>query len=90
VSVSPLTFGKNYPKPLLYTVLAVVFVANIFNLGADVGAMGAAAQLVLPGRISIFIAIFGAVSLAGALLIPYSTYAKYLKWLTLSLFAYVS
>ncbi len=80
---------KNYPKPLLYSVLFVVSVANIFNLGADIGAMGAAAQLVLPGRISLFIVIFGIGSLVGVLLVPYSTYAKYLKWLTVSLFAYV-
>ena len=80
---------KNYPKPLLYFVLFVVSVANVFNLGADIGAMGAATQLVLPGNISLFIVIFGVGSLAGVLLVPYSTYAKYLKWLTISLFAYV-
>ncbi len=80
---------KNYPKPLLYGVLFAVSVANIFNLGADIGAMGAAMQLVLPGRVSFFIVFFGIASLAGILLIPYSTYAKYLKWLTFSLFAYV-
>jgi Mn2+/Fe2+ NRAMP family transporter len=80
---------KNYPKPLLYCVLFVVSVANVFNLGADIGAMGAATQLVLPGKISFFIVMFGVGSLAGILLVPYSTYAKYLKWLTISLFAYV-
>src|SRR3989440_6342182 len=37
---------KNYPKPLLYSVLFVVSVANVFNLGADIGAMGAATQLI--------------------------------------------
>ena len=41
---------KNYPKPLLYAVLFVVSVADVFNLGADTGAMGAATQLVLPVR----------------------------------------
>jgi NRAMP (natural resistance-associated macrophage protein)-like metal ion transporter len=80
---------KNYPKPLLYSVLFVVSAANVFNLGADIGAMGAAMQLVLPGSISLFIVILGAGSLAAILLVPYSTYAKYLKWLTVSLFAYV-
>jgi Mn2+/Fe2+ NRAMP family transporter len=80
---------KNYPRPLLYSVLFVVSVANTFNLGADIGAMGAATQLVLPGKVSFFVLIFGVGSLAGVLLIPYSTYAKYLKWLTISLFAYV-
>lgn len=80
---------KSYPRPLLYGVLFVVSVANVFNLGADIGAMGSAAQLVLPGKSALYIVIFGIGSLAGVLLVPYSTYAKYLKWLTLSLFAYV-
>jgi Mn2+/Fe2+ NRAMP family transporter len=51
--------------------------------------MGSAAQLILPGKVGLFIVIFGVGSLAGVLLVPYSTYAKYLKWLTISLFAYV-
>ena len=80
---------KNYPRPLLYSVLFVVSVANIFNLGADIGAMGAAMQLVLPKTARVFTVIFGVGSLAGVMVVPYSTYAKYLKWLTLSLFAYV-
>jgi len=68
-------------------VLFVVSVANVFNLGADIGAMGSATQLVLRGNAGLFIAIFGIGSLAAVLLVPYSTYAKYLKWLTISLFA---
>ena len=55
---------KNYPKPLLYAVLFVVSVANVFNLGADIGAMGAATQLVLPGNAGLFSAIFGIGSVA--------------------------
>jgi hypothetical protein len=42
---------KNYPKPLLYAVLFVVSVANVFNLGADIGAIGAARQLVFAGSV---------------------------------------
>src|SRR5580765_7193569 len=60
---------KNYPKPLLYSVLLVVSVANVFNLGADIGAMAAATQLLLPGKVGLFVVIFGAVSLAGVLFI---------------------
>ena len=80
---------KNYPKPLLYSVLFAVSIANIFNLGADIGAMGAATQLVLPGNMTLFIGTFGAICLAGILLVPYSSYARYLKWLTLSLITYM-
>jgi NRAMP (natural resistance-associated macrophage protein)-like metal ion transporter len=81
---------KTYPKPVLYGVLIVVSIANVFNLGADIGAMAAATHLVLPGKVGVFTVFFGVASLAGVLLVPYSTYAKYLKWLTLSLFAYVA
>jgi NRAMP (natural resistance-associated macrophage protein)-like metal ion transporter len=80
---------KNYPKPLLYFVLTTVGIANVFNLGADIGAMGDAMHLLLPTKASILVLVFGAVSLVAILFVPYSQYAKYLKWLTLSLFAYV-
>lgn len=52
--------------------------------------MGAATDLALPGKVGVFTVFFGVASLAGVLLVPYSTYAKYLKWLTVSLFAYVA
>jgi Mn2+/Fe2+ NRAMP family transporter len=64
--------------------------ANVFNLGADIGAMGAAAQLLVPGGTWIYILLFGLVSLLLQMFVPYSRYVKYLKWLTLSLFAYVA
>jgi len=80
---------KSYPKPLLYAVLVAVAVANIFNLGADLGAMGDATHLLVPGKVSVFVVGFGVASLISILFVPYSTYVKYLKWLTLSLFAYV-
>jgi NRAMP (natural resistance-associated macrophage protein)-like metal ion transporter len=79
-----------YPRPLLRAVVALVLVANVFNLGADIGAMGAAAQLLLPTRTWIYILLFGVVSLGLQVLVPYSSYVRYLKWLTFSLFAYVA
>jgi NRAMP (natural resistance-associated macrophage protein)-like metal ion transporter len=78
-----------YPKPLLYAMVVLVAVCNVFNLGADIGAMGAAAELLVPGPREIYIVIFGILSLALLLFVPYSSYVKYLKWLTISLFAYV-
>jgi Mn2+/Fe2+ NRAMP family transporter len=70
--------------------VALVLVANIVNLGADISAMGAAAQLLLPAGNWIYVLFFGVASLALQILVPYSRYVKYLKWLTLSLFAYVA
>ena len=80
---------RYYPKWILYSVLTLMSLANIFNLGADLGAMAAAASLLLPGDSRIYIVVFGVASVLAELFIPYSEYAKYLKWLTLSLFAYV-
>ncbi len=81
---------RYYSRPLLYAVIALVLVANVFNLGADIGAMGSAAQLLLPGKTWIYVIGLGLGSLLLQVFIPYRTYVKYLKWLTLSLFAYVA
>lgn len=81
---------KSCPRWLLYFVVGLVLIANIFNLGADIGAMGAGAHLILPGRAGYYIVLFGLLSLLLQLFVPYSKYVNYLKWLTLSLFAYVA
>jgi NRAMP (natural resistance-associated macrophage protein)-like metal ion transporter len=80
---------KNYPRPVLFFVLILMSAANIFNLGADIGAMGSSVALLIPGTARLFTVVFGLVSLLAVLFIRYTAYAKYLKWLTVSLFAYV-
>ena len=81
---------KYYPKWLLYGVLICMLAGNIVNLGADVGAMGTSATLLLPGRDWMYVVVFGIGSLILQVYVPYTRYVKYLKWLTLSLFAYVA
>ena len=81
---------KNYPKPVLYGLVSLFCVANIFNLGADVTAMGAAAQLVFGGSLNVYVLVFGLLSLYLVVYVPYKKYVHYLKWLTLALFAYVA
>jgi NRAMP (natural resistance-associated macrophage protein)-like metal ion transporter len=80
---------KNYPRPLLYFVLAAMSAANVFNLGADIGAMGASLALIIPASALSLTVILGFLSLLAVLFVPYSTYARYLKFLTLSLFSYI-
>jgi NRAMP (natural resistance-associated macrophage protein)-like metal ion transporter len=80
---------RHYPRPLLYGIVFLLLVANIFNIGADIGAMGAAATLLLPGPAILYVFLGGGISLLLQVLIPYSSYVKYLKWLTLALFSYV-
>ncbi|MBV9624640.1 MAG: divalent metal cation transporter [Acidobacteria bacterium] len=81
---------KNYPRPVLFFVLLLMSAANVFNLGADISAMGSSVALLIPGATKLFTLAFGLISLVAVLFIPYTTYAKYLKWLTVSLFAYIA
>ena len=81
---------RHYPRPMLHVAVLLVVVANVFNLGADIGAMGAAAQLLFPAAPWMYILFFGLVSLLLQVFVPYSRYVSYLKWLTLTLFAYVA
>src|ERR1700722_16856814 len=80
---------KNYPPPLLYFLPIAMSAANVFNLGADIGAMGASLSLIVPANVNVLTVTFGIISLVAVLFIPYSAYARYLKWLTLSLFSYI-
>jgi Mn2+/Fe2+ NRAMP family transporter len=81
---------RHYPKPVLYGLVSLLCLANVFNLGADVTAMGAAAQLVFGGSVNAYALIFGLLSLLLQVYVPYKKYVCYLRWLTLVLFAYVA
>ena len=78
------------PPFLLYAVVALVALANVFNIAADVSAMGEAARLVLGGPAFVYAFALGAACLAAQIFIPYRPYARYMKVLTLVLFAYVA
>ena len=80
---------KHYPAVFVYALVALLVVANVINLGADMGAMGAALNLVLGGPTLVYVAMFGVVSALLEVFVRYSRYVSVLKWLTLSLFAYV-
>jgi NRAMP (natural resistance-associated macrophage protein)-like metal ion transporter len=81
---------RHYPPWLLYGVVVLLLVANIINLAADLGAMGAALELLLGGSHHIYTVLFGIVCLLLQVFVRYERYATVLKWLTLSLFAYVA
>jgi NRAMP (natural resistance-associated macrophage protein)-like metal ion transporter len=81
--------GKHFSKKILYLLVALLVIANTINIGADIGAMVASFQLLVPINFA-----FGAVALTVAMLLlevlfSYHRYAKILKWLTVSLLAYI-
>jgi Mn2+/Fe2+ NRAMP family transporter len=69
--------------------VVLLMIANTVNIGADLAAMGAAAQLIVGGNARLFTVVFAAGSLLAIVFIPYHRYVGVLKWLTLSLLAYV-
>lgn len=79
---------ENYSKKLLYFTVFLVVFANTINIGADIGAMAEAANLVFPIGFPLFAIIFTAIILILEIFVSYKNYAKILKWLALSLLAY--
>jgi NRAMP (natural resistance-associated macrophage protein)-like metal ion transporter len=81
---------QHYPRRLLYTAVVALFVANTINVGADLAAIAAAINLLIPALpiaplvLPIAIGIL-ALQIRGS----YRLIAQIFKWLTLALFAYV-
>lgn len=78
-----------FPRQVTTGLVALLFLANTINIGADLSAMGAAANLIGGGSRHLETAIFATVILLAVVLIPYHRYVAVLRWLTFSLFAYV-
>ena len=81
---------KYYPRWLTYIVAGLLVIANVINLGADLGAMGAAVQLLIGGSALLYSIIFAIISLLLQIFVPYKKYVNFLRWLTLVLFTYVA
>ncbi|MGF6469906.1 NRAMP family divalent metal transporter [Paraburkholderia youngii] len=80
----------HYPAWLLYGAVALLVVANVINIAADLSAMGAAAGLLLPGPQHLYVVGLGTFSVILQIFVPYESYARILKWTALSLLAYVA
>jgi len=80
----------HYPRSVVYALILSVVIANVINLAADVGAMGAALKLLIGGPAVLYATGFALASLALQVGVPFSRYSPILKLLTLSLFAYVA
>ena len=84
-----INLAKILPRPVVAGLVLLLLFANVFNIGADLSAMGAAAELVTGWSAGLLTLAFAAGSLAIQILVPYHHYVRLLKWLTMALFAYV-
>lgn len=78
------------PRPILLFIVGLLVLANVINVGADIGAMGEAMRLLVGGPAGLYafpIALFCACC---EIWLSYKRYVVLLKWLTLSLFAYIA
>jgi len=80
---------RNYPSPVIWTLIVLLFVANTINVAADLGAMGDATRLLIGGPAPLYVVAFAVVSVLAQIFFKYERYVSILKWLTLVLFAYV-
>jgi Mn2+/Fe2+ NRAMP family transporter len=78
----------NYSKKILYSAVLLLLVANTINIGADIGALAAAAQLLLPVNFVILALGFTALILVLEIFASYQVYSRVLMWLASSLLAY--
>jgi Mn2+/Fe2+ NRAMP family transporter len=81
---------RHYPPAILRGAVLLLIVANVINLGADLGAMGASLGLIVGGPVQLYALVFAVICILLEVFLPYARYAAILKWATLSLFTYVA
>src|ERR1700674_2523833 len=80
---------KHYPAWLSGSIVLLLLIANLINLGADLGAMGAALKLLIGGPALLYVVLFAALSAGLQVFVRYARYISILKWGCLALFSYV-
>ena len=80
---------QHYARSILYIAVALLFFANVLNIGADLGAMASAAQLVFGLPFWMWLVCITVFTITLEIVVPYRLYARFLKYLTLALLAYV-
>jgi NRAMP (natural resistance-associated macrophage protein)-like metal ion transporter len=78
------------PRWLVLGLVFLLVAANTFNIAADIAAMGEALSLVIGGLNHEHALIFASTSVLLQVFVPYRRYAPVLKFMTLTLFAYVA
>lgn len=81
---------RHFGKRFAMAIVVLLCIANVINIGADIAAMGEALRLVVGGPEHGHALIFAVLCLLLQIRLPYHTYVRYLKWLTLALLAYVA
>ena len=84
------SIARRYPRWVVIAASTLVAAANVFNIGADLGAIAAAIRLLVPLPFAVVIVAVTIAMLTLEITLSYRIYARVLKWLTLSLVAYLA
>ena len=81
---------NKYSTNIVYPISTLLIIANTINIGADLGAMSASIKILFP-QVPVVVTslLFSGIIIASEIMIPYDKYVTVLKYLVLSLFAYV-
>jgi len=82
--------SRLYPPPVVFALVLLLVVANVINIGANLGAMGEVVGLLVGGPVLVYVLAFGGACAAMQIILQYKRYVAVLKWLTLVLFAYLA
>jgi NRAMP (natural resistance-associated macrophage protein)-like metal ion transporter len=80
---------RHYPRPFVYFACLLLLVANVFNIAADLAGMADVTRMLTGVPSLVSLPLFGLVVLVSTIFTAYATLARYLKWLTAVLLAYV-
>jgi NRAMP (natural resistance-associated macrophage protein)-like metal ion transporter len=80
----------SFPRWVLLAVVGMLLTANTLNVAADIAAMAEALRLLVGGSAHVYAVTFGLLCLVLQVFLPYKSYVRWLKWLTLALLAYVA
>ena len=80
---------ERFPRWVLIGAVLLVASANTLNIAADLASMGAALRLLVPVPTGVGVVAFAVAMAAAEILVPYHRYSRALRWLALSLIAYV-
>jgi NRAMP (natural resistance-associated macrophage protein)-like metal ion transporter len=81
---------RHYPRWVSQLIVSLLLIANILNLGADLGAMGDALRLLIGGSSHLYVVGFAIGCVLLEVLSRYHNYVSILKWSAIVLFAYVA
>jgi len=80
---------KHYKKKIVGVAVVLLIIANVANIGADLGAMAASLQLLIPINFYAAAIFFAVLTILFEIFVGYHIYVKFLKWLAISVLAYV-